>query len=127
MTLLAVGVLYRQLDKLHRLFFGQYAGDQEKGCLHNDVDASAQANGIGQFDAVNHVEFQLFTDNLLLDFFRQFFPDFILVVGAVEQEGASLNYVVKHIKAVDKAEVVASQEIGLFDQVGAADGGLAEA
>ena len=54
--------------------------DLEERGLHDDVDASAQAQFFGDADGVDDIEFEFLVDDLLLDFDRQGIP---YLVGAV--------------------------------------------
>ncbi len=77
-ALLAVGLLDGALDGRDGLILGEDAGDQEEGGLHDHVDPGAQAQGLGQVDGVDDVEFGLLGDQLLLDLGRQLLPDLVL-------------------------------------------------
>ena len=102
-------------------------GDLEEGGLHDDVDAGAQAELFAQFDGVDHVEFQLLVDDLLLDFFRHLVPDFAVLEGGAEQEGAARLGLAEHVVFLQEGEVVTGDEVGVVDQVGGVDGLFAEA
>ncbi len=88
-TFAAVGLADRLLDLLDRLIARQHAGDGEEADLHDRVDAAAHPGVARHSVGVDHVEFQLFVDDLLLDRARQLIPDLIRAKGRVEQEGAA--------------------------------------
>ena len=124
--LVAVGIFHRQTDVLQRLVFRQHAGDGEEGRLHDDVDASTQAERLRQRIGVDDVDLGLLLDECMLYFQRYLGPGLVRRMGAVEQERAPRLQVMENVVALQESEGMAGDELGLIDQVRAADRRRAE-
>ena len=117
----SVGLLDRLLDERRGLAGRQRAGELEEAGLHHGVDAVAQARFVGDGVGVDDPELEVLVDQLLLHVARQVVPDLVCRVGAVQQEGGALAGEVEHLHALEQAELVAGQKVGLGDEIGGAD------
>ena len=118
---LAVSLVNRLLDLRDRFLARQDAGDREEAGLHDRVDALAHAGVLGDLVAVDHIELQLFLDDLLLHFSREVVPDLARAERAVEQERSADIGRAQHVQALEERELVAGDEVRLADQVGGPD------
>jgi len=123
----AVSLLDGGFDGINGLFSSDDVGDQEEGGLHDHVDAGTKAEGCGQAEGVDDIEFQFLVDHLFLHLGRQVIPDLILAERGGEQEGAVFLDVGQHVVLIKKSELMAGDETGLVDQIGSHDPVLAEA
>ncbi|MBV6467451.1 MAG: hypothetical protein PGMFKBFP_02812 [Anaerolineales bacterium] len=121
---LAVGLLDAAFDLGDGGFARQHAADGEEGRLHDGVHAPAHAGLLGHFVAVDDVEFEFLFDDVLLHFQREFAPDLVGGIHAVEQEDRAFLGVFQHVHALEEGELVTGHEVGLieFDQIRRADG-----
>ena len=126
-ALLAVGLLGIRLHVFIGLFVGDDIGQLEEGGLHDGVDAVAHANLSGQLDGVDDIELGVLLSQQLLHGGGQLSIQLALVPLAVEQEGAAVTQGGYHVVGGHISLVVAGDEIGRIDLVGAADGGIAKA
>ena len=126
-ALLAVGLLGVGLHVLIRLIVGDDVGQLEEGGLHDGVDAVAHANLTGQLDGVDGVELGFLLGQQLLHGCGQLSLQLLGGPGAVEQEGAALLQRGDHVVHGDVRRVVAGDEVGRVDQIGALDRLVAKA
>ena len=125
-SLAAVGLDDGLLDQVDRFVLGKNTGNLEERRLHDDVDPGSHALFLGDLHRVDDVEFQALVDDLLLHFLGQIVPDFILAVGRGEKECGAGGRGGKHVHLLEERELVAGDETGLRNQVGALDGLFAE-
>ena len=100
--------------------------EMEETGLEDRVHPRPQPDPSCHLRGIDDVEVQFLVDDLLLDLAWKLIPDFVRSVGAVQQERSSRDRRAKHIKLVEKAEFVAGDEIGVPDQIGCPNRGLAE-
>ena len=124
---LAVGFLDGLLDHADRLLGGQDAGELEEAGLHDGVDAGAHLGFAGDLVGVDDVELESAGDELLLDLGREVVPDGVGAVDRVEEDGGTLRGGGQAVELLEEAEHVHRDELGLVDEVGRVDRGLAEA
>ncbi len=120
-ALLAVGLLDGFLDLRNGVVLGQDAGNGEEAGLHDGIDARAHAGAFGDRIAVNVVELQFLLDDPGLDLLGQLVPDLVLGEGAVEEEDAAGGGVAEDVGLEEELVLVAGDEAGFLDQVGAVD------
>ncbi len=126
-ALLAVGLLGVGLHVFVGLLVGDDVGQLEERGLHGGVDAVAHAHGRGQGDGVDGVEAGLLLGQLALHGSGQLGLELLGAPGAVQQEHAANLQRGHHVVLGDIGRVVAGDEVGAVDQVGALDRGVAEA
>ena len=86
---LAVSFADGILDRGDRLLSRQHIADGEEAGLHDRVDAAAHASFPRDFISINHMEFQLAGNDLLLDGERQLVPYIIRAKGAVQKKSCA--------------------------------------
>ena len=116
------GLLHVAHGVLHR----HHAGELEEGGLQDHVGVVAQAQLTGQTVGVHDIELHVVAGDVLLDVAGQLLRQFLLGPGGVQQEGAAVLDLVDHVVAGDVGLGVAGQEIRRLDEIGGADGTLAE-
>ena len=126
LALQAIGILNGKLNHAFGFVFRQYARNLEVSGLHRGIDTPTQTERLGNAQRINDVELGLLGDQGFLDSLRQPVPDLVCAKGAVQQERSPLLQRVEHFVTLKEAELMASQEVGFADQVGAADRILAE-
>ena len=112
--------------KRQGLFQGDDAGQLEEGCLENGVDTAAHADFAGDVDTVDDVKAAVLLCQVALDRGGQLVFNGLGGGGGVEQEGAALLEVARHVVLGEVGGVVAGHEVGLVDKVGRLDGLLAK-
>ena len=125
--LLVVGLVDGLLHLGDRLVDGDDPGEGEEGGLQDGVGPAAQTQLPGDADGVDGIEPGVLGRQGPLHGRRQVLLQARLVPGAVEQEGAALFEVFHHVVLMDIRGSVAGHEVRRGDQIGGADGHLAEA
>src|SRR5208282_4610362 len=97
-------------------------GDSKEAHLQNSVHAAAHAGVARHFVGVDHVKLRAFGNELLLNRAWEMVPNLILTERAVEQERSAGNQGAKHVVALEKNPLVASDEIGLRNQITGSNG-----
>ena len=126
-ALLGVGLLGGGLHEAHGILHGDHVGQLEEGSLHDGVDAPAHADLESQLDGVDVVELQMVLGDGVLEGRGQLLLHLLQGPGAVEEERAALLDAAGHVVLRDIGRIVAGHEVRAVDEVGALDGGLAEA
>ena len=128
LTLLQVGVRRGVLHVLDGLLLGHDLGEGEERGLKDGVVALAHADLDGEVDGVDGVELDVIPGDVALGVRLEVMVQLIEIPLAVDHEHAAGLDVVDHLEALDDvAGVVAGDEVGLVDVVGALDGLVAEA
>ena len=126
-ALLAVGLLDGFLHVLLGVLVGDDIRELEECRLHDGVDALARAELGDDIETVQGVEPDVLPRDLILHRGGELPVHLIGGPYAVEQEGAALFEVGEHVVTQHIGRVVARHEVRLIDEVGAADGLVAEA
>ena len=116
-TAFAEGFINGFLDSSHRFGGRQDTGDGKEAGLHDGVDASAQSCFASHFAGVQDEKAQFFADDLLLDSTGEVIPNLIGAVRAVQQESRALLGGLQEIQAVEKGELMASNEAGAINEI----------
>ena len=123
LALLEVGVRRGVLHVLDGLLFGHDLRQGEERGLEDGVVALAHADLDGKVDGVDGVELDVVLGDVALGIRLEVMVQLIEIPLAVDHEHAAGLDVVDHLEALDDvAGVVAGDEVGLVDVVGAADG-----
>ena len=114
---LAVCLLDRLLALGDRFLTREDAADGEEAGLHDRVDADPHAGLLAHLVAVDHVELELFLDDLFLNFLGQVIPHLVSFVRAVEEEGGAGHSRLQHIELLEERELVTGDEVGFVHQI----------
>src|SRR5579864_7894522 len=115
------------LDGRDRFVARQYARERKEARLHDGVDATTHTRFLRDAVAVDHEYPQVFLDNVALNGTWQVVPDLIWSKWTVEQECAVIFRRGEHVQPLEKAELVACDEVGGCHQVRRVDRIRAEA
>ena len=127
LALLGVGLLHGLLHVAHGVLHRHHAGEPEEGGLQNHVGVVPQAQLPGQLVGVHDVELHVVVRNVLFHIAGQLAVQLGLAPGGIQQEGAAVLDLVDHVVLGDVGLGVAGQKVRGLDEVGGADGLLAEA
>ena len=125
--LFVVGLVNGVLHFRHRLVNGDDSGEGEEGGLKDGVGAGAKTQFPGDGNSVDGIEFGLLLGQGPLHGGGEVLLQTLHVPAAVQQEGAALLEVFRHVVLADVRRGVAGHEVSGRNQVGRADGRLAEA
>jgi hypothetical protein len=110
-----------------RLVGGKDARDREEAGLHHRVDPVPHTCHAGDFVGVDHMQRDVLGDQLALYLGRQVVPHGRGRPGAVEQHRRASLGVLGDLHLLEQAELVASDEVGVVDEIGGPDRLRAEA
>ena len=116
-TALAIRLFNRVLNLLDGLLAGQNAGQCEEAGLHDGVDPPAHLRFAGHLDGINNVELQLLVDDRVLHLPRDFVPDFLGPVRAVQQKSGTRLGDAQHVDSFQEVELMTRYEARLLDKV----------
>ena len=123
-TLLGVRSGSSILHVLDGIFRGDDVGQFEEGALEHGVDPASQTDFTAQLHTVDGVELDVVLSNVTLHLAGQFLIQFFAGPLTVEQEGAAGLNVADHVVLAHVRRIVASNEVGLVDEVGRSDGSV---
>ena len=118
----AVRVLDGRLDVVDGLISRDHAGEGEEARLHDGVDPRAELMLLGHPVGVDGPDGEVLVDDLGLHFERQPVPQLLGAVRAIEQERGSRLGVGEDRHLLQQAELVARDEVSVFDEVRRPDG-----
>ena len=87
--------------------------------MHDGIDARAHARALGYRIAIDVVEFDLLFDDLGLDLLGQLVPDLVFGKRAVEQEDGPGGCKAQDVGLEEEFILMAGNEAGLLNQIGA--------
>ena len=120
-TLLAIGTGGSVLHELDSLVLWNDAGEFEECSLQDRVDAPAKAKLLRDVGSVDGIELDVILRNIALHGARQVLVELRGIPGAVEQEDAALLKVLNHLIFCHIGRIVASDKVGLVNQIGRLD------
>ena len=122
-----VGFFDCALDRGDGLFVRKGSGEREEAGLHDGVDPPAHAGLAGDRVGVDGEKFRFPRDDFLLHFARERGPEPLGCDRGVQQHDRSLLGVGHEVILVDELGLVNTDKLGAADEVGRADGLVAEA
>src|SRR5215213_3621010 len=112
-TTLAVCFFNGMLDFCDGCFAGKNAADSEESCLHDGVHASAHSGLLSDLITVDHIEFEVFLQDVFLHLDGKLIPYFLGTIQTIEQEyGAALS-IFKHVHALEEAILMTGHKVRL--------------
>ena len=121
-----VGFLNGLFHVPHGVLHRHDAGELEEGGLENHVGVVPQAQLPRDAVGVHNVELDVVVGDVLFHVSRELAVQFRFRPGGVQQERTSVLDLMNHVIAGDVGLGVAGQEVRRLDEVGGADGLLAE-
>src|SRR3569832_1075432 len=105
-------------------FTWKNSADREESGLHNRVHASAHAGLLSNFITIDHIELEIFLDDIPLHFTWQLIPNFLRTIQTVQKENATWFGVLEHIHTLKETVLVTSNNVRLIhlDEIRRADG-----
>ena len=120
-TAAAIRFFNRLLDCVDRFLFGKHSADGEEAGLHDRIDAAAHARIAPHGIAVDHVEFQLLGNDLLLNVAWEVVPNFVWSIRAIEQKRGARHGRVQHVQPFQEGKLMASDKVRLVHKVAGAN------
>ena len=106
------------LDFFYSFFTGKHTGYGKKAGLHNRVDALAHAARMGYFIGIYGIKLCLLVDQVLLNNFWEFAPEFRRRIGRVQKQGSTLLEIFDQVDHHKEDPVVATDKLRLGNQIG---------
>ena len=123
---LFIGLFNSFFQIFHRIVDGNDAGQLEKGCLHDHVDAAAKADLFCNVPGVDDIELCVFFCQSTLYGCRQVVSDGGFVAKRVQQKCSAVGQVFQHVILPQVGLIVACHEVGPVDQIGGLNRRFAE-
>ena len=116
-TFFAVGLSDGGFNFFYSFFTGKHTGNGEKAGLHDGVDALAHTTCVCNLVGINGIELCLFADQMLLNNFREFFPEFFRCIMRIQQQRAPFSEIFDQVKQLKENPVVAANKLCLSNQI----------
>ena len=121
LALSAVSLADLRLQIGDGLLHGEDLGEGEEASLHHHVDAAAEAQVLGDVYGVQGIELGFLFPDTAFELRRQLMLQLLRAPDGVQQEDAALLQITDKVILIDVGLVVAGDEVGRLDLVGALD------
>ena len=113
----AVSLFNGSFNLRNSFIFWQNVRNCKEASLHNGVNTLSHTGSTSNFNCVNCVQFQVFSQNFFLNFNRKMIPNFISFVRSIQQECSAVFGNAQNINFIHKLELVTSHKICRSNQI----------